>query len=272
MAKRAWVTLTTDFGTSDPYVAAMKGNILRHGPRAEIIDITHDIPPHQIAQGAFVLANAAPWFPAGTVHVVVVDPGVGTDRAILVGQFGGQLFIFPDNGIITFIQQTLPMEGLVSVKNLSFLKGAKVSNTFHGRDLMAPLAGYVLSGKSIADLGMMPTRYKLLDLPQAYPLKGGLAGQVIYVDRFGNIVTNITREQVESLRTPFDTLHVDCNGQHVSTIRGTYGFVDPGLPVSLFNSMDRLEIAINQSRACDVFHGEVGSEIRVYAKPFIEAS
>ena len=158
MANRPLVTLTTDFGLADPYAAAMKGVILHCCPEAQIVDISHQVPSHNILSGAFVLANAAPFFPPNTVHVVVVDPGVGTDRAILVAQFGDQLYVFPDNGIITFIKDAYPLQNMVEVKHFDLLGIESPSGTFHGRDVFAPLVGYIFSGKPISRLGSRISR------------------------------------------------------------------------------------------------------------------
>ena len=271
MAKRALVTLLTDFGLADPYAAAMKGMILRHCPVADIVDITHDIPPHQIMSGAFVLAGAAPYFPAGTLHVVVVDPGVGTDRAILIGQFGGQVFIFPDNGIITFIKEMLPLEELVVVRNFSFLPEEGVCPVFHGRDLFAPLAGKLLSGAEISQFGPTPVRYKLLELPATYSQEKDLVGQVIHVDRFGNLISSITERNVRKHWENVESLQVDCRTQRVGVLEGTYGLVHPGTSMAVFNSTGHVELAVNQGRACDVFKAGLGAEVRIRKTEFLDA-
>ena len=271
MAKRALVTLLTDFGLADPYAAAMKGMILQSCPTADILDITHDIPPHQIMSGAFVLAGAAPYFPIGTLHVVVVDPGVGTDRAILIGQFGGQVFIFPDNGIITFIKEVLPLEGLVVVRNFNFLPEKGICPVFHGRDLFAPLAGQILSGADIAQFGPTPSRYKLLELPATYSQEKDLIGQVIHVDRFGNLISNITERNVRERWGKMESLQVDCQAQRVGFLAGTYGLVGQDTSLALFNSTGYVELAVNQGRACDVFKAGLGAEVRIRETEFLDA-
>jgi len=272
VAKRALVTLTTDFGLADPYVAAMKGAILSQCPLAELIDISHEIPPHQILSGAFVLAEAAPFFPPGTVHVVVVDPGVGTDRSVLVGLFAGQTYVFPDNGVITLIQERFTLEGLVVVRNLRLLSAGGASATFHGRDLFAPLVGYVLNGNPIRKLGPTPERYTLLKLPRPFGQGEDLLGRVLHVDRFGNLITNITRTHLQKRFSKLDALNVSCQGRPVSPLRTTYGQVEPGRPLALINSMDLLELAVNQGRFCDVFQAAIGAEVAVRQQQFIEGT
>ncbi|MBN1555927.1 MAG: SAM-dependent chlorinase/fluorinase [Phycisphaerae bacterium] len=265
MANRPLVTLTTDFGLADPYAAAMKGVILRHCPDAEIVDISHQVPSHQVLSGAYILANAAPFFPPNTVHVVVVDPGVGTDRAILVGQFGDQLYVFPDNGIITFVKEAYPLRNLVEVRELGLLGVEEVASTFHGRDIFAPLVGYIFSGKPISRLGMMPDSYTLLDLPEPRGQEGEINGQVIHVDHFGNLITNITRKHMlqrwENLTQA--GLEVYCQGRHVGPLQSTYGQVEPGRPLALMNSMGMLELAVNLGRFRDSFDAGFGADVSV---------
>ncbi|MCK4602021.1 MAG: SAM-dependent chlorinase/fluorinase [Phycisphaerae bacterium] len=263
MAKHALVTLLTDFGTRDPYVAAMKGVILRMCPKARIVDISHDIPPQDILAGAFVLAQAAPHYPPDTLHVVVIDPGVGTERRIMAGRFGEQLFLFPDNGVITFVVQSMPLKTMAVVRNAQYLPAAELSMTFHGRDIFAPLAGHVLNGVDIARLGPSPKTYKLLDLPAPQERDDGLIGQVVYVDGFGNLISNISRRFVEEACEALDRLHVICAGRDIGPLQGTYGFVGKGEPLALFNSMDLVEVAVNGSKACEVLGISIGAEVRL---------
>lgn len=267
---RPIITLLTDFGTADPYVAAMKGTILQVCPVAEIVDISHEIPPHDILAGAFVLANAAPAFPEGTVHVVVVDPGVGTGRGILVGQFGGQHYVFPDNGVISFIKEVLPLQGLVAVRNLQKLGFDQISHTFHGRDIMAPLAGHLAMGLNPADVGTTPSRYKLLDLPLPETDETSMAGRILYVDHFGNLISNIQDADIRSRFKDRANIRIECNGQSVGPISETYGRVRPGETLALINSMGLLEIAICQGRACDILGAGIGADVTVTQQQYLE--
>jgi S-adenosyl-L-methionine hydrolase (adenosine-forming) len=272
MAKRALVTLTTDFGSADPYVGAMKGMILRHCPQADIVDITHDVPPHEVLSGAFTLAHSAPYFPDGTMHVVVVDPGVGTDRNILMGQFGGHYFLFPDNGVISFIKQIMPLQALVMVRNEAVLPPSSgISTTFHGRDIFGPLAGKILSGVDINDLGPTPSTFKLLDLPDCQDEDDSILGWVIHVDHFGNLVSNITQDRVFRYWKETGSLSVDCRGKTVGPLLSTYADVERNQPLALFNSMGYLEIAVNQGRACDVFQASLGAKIRIREQTFLDS-
>jgi S-adenosylmethionine hydrolase len=263
VANRPLVTLTTDFGLADPYAAAIKGVILNYNPQAQIVDISHQVPSHHILSGAFILANAAPFFPPNTIHVVVVDPDVGTDRAILVAQFGDQLYVFPDNGIITFIKESYPLQNLVEVTNFELLGVDGVSATFHGRDVFAPIVGYILDGKPISRLGSVPENFTLLDLPEPQADGESITGRVIHVDHFGNLITNITQNHMQERWENLDEagLEVYCQNQHVGPLKTTYSQVESGRPVALLNSMGMLELAVNQGRFSDAF--DVGNDADV---------
>jgi len=261
MAKQPLVTLLTDFGTSDPYVAAMKGVLLSGCPRAQIVDISHDIPPHNVLAAAVVLSEASRHFPPGTLHVVVVDPGVGTDRRILAAECGGQRYLLPDNGVITMVADAAPIEALVVARNIDLLGGA--SMTFHGRDVFAPLAAKLLNGLDLHLLGPQPGSYKQLDIP--VPVRSGdaVVGQVVYVDQFGNLVSNITWADVENVWLDPATVRVSCLGRDLGPLQGTYGFAPEGELLALVNSMGRIEVAVNRGRACDVLDAGFGTEVRL---------
>jgi len=263
VARSRIVTLTTDFGTADPYVAAMKGVILTACPSASIVDISHGVPPQDVLSGAVVLAEAAAYFPAGTLHVVVVDPGVGTERSILIARFGEQHFLFPDNGVITLIAQRLPLKAIFSVRNARYLPAREPSRTFHGRDVFAPVAGLVLNGLDISKLGPQPDRYKLLDVPTVRQEPDRLVGSVIYADRFGNLISNIRESQVCGCFPAMERVRVYCGGTEIGPLVGAYGFAEEGQPLALFNSMGALEIAVNKGSAREVLGLDVGAEVNV---------
>lgn len=266
MARSQIVTLLTDFGTRDGYVGAMKGAILAACPKAEIVDISHDVPAHDIMAGALTLEAATPYFPPDTLHVVVVDPTVGTDRKILVGRFGRQVYLFPDNGIITLIAAAQPMESL-NVAILPEVAPARpASMTFHGRDLFAPLAGAILMGQDIRKLGPSPRAYTLLDIPQPVEDDDGIFGQIIHVDRFGNLVTNIPAAAMIGKWPDIDGVAATCDGRDAGKFAATYAFVEDQSPLVLMNSSGRVELAVNRGRACDVLSAGVGSPVRLCAK------
>jgi len=257
------LTLLTDFGRSDPYVAAMKGVILASCPAAQIVDISHDIPAHDVLTGAFVLAQAAPWFPKGTVHVVVVDPAVGTGRRLLVAQIGGQVFLAPDNGVLSFLDERFPLEAIRVVLETRYTRGSTVSATFHGRDVFAPIAGRILNGLDIAKLGPQPETYEHLDLPVCHVEGESLVGEVLHIDHFGNLITDIPLEAVLQRWENLDAVSVQCAGRSVRGFRETYGLAEPGTLIGLFNSMELLELAVNQGRACEMLGARRGTAVRV---------
>ena len=263
MAKRALATLLTDFGTRDPYVAAMKGVILGGCPHANLVDITHEIPPQDVLAASFVLAEAARYFPPQTLHVVVVDPGVGTDRRILAARYAGQQFLFPDNGVITQVDVSMDMEEIVVVRNTQYLPAGRPSMTFHGRDVFAPVAGHILNGLHIRHLGPRPETYKLLDLAAAEADDERLRGEIIYVDRFGNLISNISADLIREQFADVDRATVTCGGRSIGPICGTYGFVERGSVVALINSMSLLEVAVNAGRADETLGLGVGAEVQV---------
>ncbi len=262
MAKRKIMTLLTDFGTGDPYVAAMKGVVLRGCPSAEFVDISHDVPAHNMLAAALVLGNSAPYFPADTLHVVVVDPGVGTDRNILAARFGGQTFLFPDNGVISVVASKMPLEAMVTVRNRQYLPTLPASATFHGRDVFAPIAAHILNGLDIRNLGTLPGKYTLLDMPSPTVSESAAVGQVVYVDRFGNLITNLSRSFLVE-HAYMEELRVTCAGRDIGPLQHSYGYVPQGATVAVINSMGMIEVAVNQGRACDVLGIGVGAEVRV---------
>lgn len=263
MARIQIITLTTDFGTRDAYVGTIKGIILSMAPRVTLVDITHEIQAHDIMAASFVLAQSAPYFPKDTLHVAIVDPTVGTDRRILAARLGGQYFLLPDNGLITFVAKALPLEEIVTVRNTAYLPPPNISMTFHGRDIFAPLAGHLANGLDLRTLGPRPETFKLLGLPPVRQDGPTLIGEVVYVDTFGNLITNIPAQLVRDRWAMLDDVCVRCAGRDVGTLQGTYGFVDQDQPLALFNSSDLVEVAINRGRASDVLQAGVGAEIRL---------
>jgi len=262
MARQQIATLTTDFGMQGPYVGAMKGVILQICPQAQIIDITHDIPSHDLLAAAFVLAQSLSYYPPGTVHVVVVDPGVGTDRAILAADYADQIVIFPDNGVITLVERLLPLKEIRVCCNTQYVP-SEVSGTFHGRDIMAPLAGRILNGLSISVLGPRPGTYKLFDLPEPTAEEDRITGQVMQIDKFGNLMTNIPGPLLRQVAGRLDAVRTTCGDKDAGPLARSYGFVEPGTPLVVFNSMDMVEVAVNQGRADEFFDAEVGTQVVV---------
>ncbi len=265
-ARHPLATLLTDFGARDPYVAQMKGTLLSICPQAQVVDITHEVAPRNVLEGAFILAQAAPCFPKGTVHVAVVDPGVGGERKILAARIDGRYFLAPDNGLLSFVAAAGELQELVAVRNVDFLPPPGAPMTFHGRDVLAPLAGHLLNGLDIRRLGPQPQTYVLLDLVSPRTEGDYIVGQVIYIDRFGNLVSNIAAATVARQWPHLDNLCLSCAGRDAGTLQGTYSFAPPGEPLGVINSMGLLEVAVNLGFARDYFNAAIGAEIRLGRK------
>ncbi|MFN0150759.1 MAG: S-adenosyl-l-methionine hydroxide adenosyltransferase family protein [bacterium] len=189
------LALLTDFGTRDGYAAAMKGAALCVNPRLRFVDISHEIAPQSILEGALVLQSVFDYFPEGALFAAVVDPGVGGDRAILAARVRGRVVIAPDNGLLSPLLDAGPVEAIHNVTAAKFRRD-RVHPTFHGRDIIAPAAAHVSLGVRVEDLGETVTAYRRLEAPRPTRIDRGVAGAVIHVDRFGNIVTNIAEEDV----------------------------------------------------------------------------
>jgi S-adenosyl-L-methionine hydrolase (adenosine-forming) len=190
------ITLLTDFGTADYFVAAMKGVILSRNPQACITDITHEIPPQDIEAGAFILLTACSFFPPGTIHVAVIDPGVGSSRKPILIEAGGQFFVGPDNGLFSYVCDRLPVTRILHLTNAKYFL-EPVSQTFNGRDIFAPVAAALSTGIKPQELGTETTDYvRLKSLAPETSRDGEINARVIHIDRFGNCVTNITRNEL----------------------------------------------------------------------------
>ena len=250
------ITLLTDFGLEDGYVGAMKGVILSICPRARLVDITHLVPPGEIRSGAYVLHSAYGYFPPGSIHVGVVDPGVGSSRKAVALQAGKHAFIGPDNGLFSWILHCEPGWKCRSLENEGTWR-SEVSKTFHGRDIFAPVAAHLASGVSLEDLG--PLHDPLVsDWVRVAETDTGLRGEVIHVDRFGNVVTNV-REKDLLAAWPGGNWHVLVGGMPVKGTVGTYSEGPRGTPVALLGSCGHLEIAVNHgdaSRLLGLFPGD----------------
>jgi len=236
------VTLTTDFGLRDPYVAEMKGVILGLARTVHLVDVTHEVPRHDITEGALALEAVAPFFPAGTIHLAVVDPGVGTARRGIAVASGGHVFVGPDNGLFTpFLSGAFQAFELASPEH----RMRTVSRTFHGRDVFAPAVAHVARGLALPHLGPAVTDPVRLGWPRARELAGTVAGTVVHVDRFGNLVTSIPADVVEPL-PPGALIRVA--GRTVPLV-GTYADLAPGRAGALVGSRNRLEIAVREGSA-----------------------
>ncbi len=258
------VTLTTDFGNRDGYVGAMKGVVLGLGAGLSLVDIAHEVEPQSVAHGAVVLRAACPRFPRGTVHVGVVDPGVGTKRAGIVVLAGGHAFVGPDNGLFTLAAAALgePIEAR-RIDVTGALRGIVAdvpSSTFHGRDVFAPVGAALAAGT--IDAGEIGPIHEPTALPTAPPraIDGGLEGTVTYVDRFGNAVTNLSAGELAA--GGLQRAHVEVSGRTVAIV-ATYGEAEPGGVCALVGSEGFLEIAVRDGSARDRLGLTHGATVRV---------
>jgi S-adenosylmethionine hydrolase len=258
---RSIITLTTDFGVSSPYVAQMKGVILSICRDVELIELTHGIAAQNIREGAVVLADVTPRFPAGSIHVAVVDPGVGTARRIVYAEIGEQRYVAPDNGLLSLLAAREAPRATITVDNTEFWL-PNHSQTFHGRDIMAPIAAHLAGGVKPQRLGQSAGPLVMLDWPEPTISSHGVAGEILYIDSFGNLVTNISREDVTRIGEPA-ALVVDCGGRRIRGIVSTYGAALEGEIIALFDSQERLEIAKVNGNAARELHLEVGERLQV---------
>jgi S-adenosylmethionine hydrolase len=252
------ITLTSDFGLKDPYVAEMKGVILTINPQATIIDITHDVEKFNIRMAAFMLASAASYFPEGTVHLAVVDPGVGTQRRAILIQTKKGFFVGPDNGILILAAQNQGIEHVYQLTNPTFML-PKISSTFHGRDIFAPAAAHLEKGVQPIEFG---PEIKDPINPEFAKIKrrnNSLTGEVMHIDGFGNIISNINeRDMVQHAKT------VNVELQNITlklTFGKAYAEAKPNEPILLIGSYGFMEIALNQGNAAEKFHAKAGDKV-----------
>lgn len=255
------ITLTTDFGSGSTYIAALKGMILSINPRANIVDITHDIPAQDIREGAVVLDDITRLFPDETTHVAVIDPGVGTDRAIVYARIGNQNFIAPDNGLLSRLASKEPPSKLIRLENARYWADT-VSKTFHGRDIMAPVAAHVSLGIDPDELGPKHELLTEIDWPTAVRRHDRVEGVVLKIDSFGNLITNITADMLIGHPTD-ERACVICNIYETWGIYQAYGDNPSGTLVALIDSNDRLELAVVGESAAERLGIQVGMPVVV---------
>jgi S-adenosylmethionine hydrolase len=265
----ALITLTTDFGTRDPYVAQMKGVLLARCPAARLVDLGHEIAAHDVMEGALFLTAAVPQFSPGAVHVAVVDPGVGGARRALAVALtveatepsdSPQLVVCPDNGLLTLLARR---SRIIAVAEIEAPSDAEVAPTFHGRDLFAPAAAALASGARVEDIGPAADPASLVSLPvaQPTPLSGGcVRGEVIHVDRFGSAITNIRPEALDS---PLDRLAATAGGQELGPPARTYAERGEGQPLWLLGSAGYVEVAVNRGSAAQTLGLTVGDTVEL---------
>ncbi len=257
------ITLTSDFGLRDPYVAEMKGVILTIHPKAQVVDITHEVEKFDVRMAAFILASAAPYFPEGTVHLAVVDPGVGSQRRAILIQTKKGFFVGPDNGILVLAAQNQGIEHNYQLTNAKFML-PKISSTFHGRDVFAPAAAHLERGVQPAEFGPEIKDIVNPAFTKITQRGGSIIGEVTHIDGFGNIITNITEKDL--IHNRGEEFKVEL--RHVSlklAFGKAYAEAKAEEPIVLIGSHGFLEIAINQGSAAEKFHAKAGDRIAVTA-------
>jgi len=261
------ITLLSDFGLRDAYVAEMKAVILSVNPNARIVDISHEVEKFDIRMGAFTLASAAPYFPEGTVHVAVVDPGVGTERRPIIIQTKRSLYVGPDNGLLILSARKEEVSHVYHIRNPRYMR-PKISTTFHGRDVFAPAAAHLAKGCTPSDYGPEIHDYVIPEFAKPCATKKDLVGEVLHIDDFGNIITNISRGDLDKIGIVEGfRLSIKLRGKATRMkFCSTYGEAPAKKPLALIGSHDFLEIAINQGSASKTFKTKVGDTVIISSK------
>lgn len=255
------ITLTTDFGTADAFVGVMKGVILRTAPTARIVDLTHAVPPQNVLAGAHALWSATRWFPKGTIHLAVVDPGVGTRRRALAVETRDGWFVGPDNGLLSRAAPRASIRRILDVSR-SPVRLRPMSQTFHGRDVFAPVAAALAAGADPRTLGRAVRTMERLRVPAPRRRGTRLHGEVLWIDGFGNLATNVARATLEN--APFRARRLSVTiGDQVLPLRSSYARVPADAAVALVNSSDLVEVAVNRGSAAHRFAARVGTPIVV---------
>lgn len=291
------ITLLTDFGNQDAYVGIMKGVIAGINPFANIVDICHSVPPQDVFNGAYLLYTSYKYFPRKTIHVAVVDPGVGSRRDIVCVETKDYFFLVPDNGLLSFIIQNEKPKSIFRITNNKYFLPSP-SNTFHGRDVFAPVAAHLSLGAKPQQLGIKINQLEQLDIPKPVPKKAGqVEGQIIYIDRFGNLITNIKEEHMlnrergtgmwwqksdvgskksevrgkkpdafektskEKMLLKYGTMETTIGKKKIAGLSKTYTDVKAGESLVLIGSAGFLEVSINQGNAQRYFKADKGSKI-----------
>ncbi len=259
------ISLMTDFGRQDEYVGVMKGVILAAAPDIKIVDLCHGIEPQNVLQAAFTIEATFRHFSLGTLHLMVVDPGVGSERRILYAEADGHRFLCPDNGLLTRIDQTAGLTLVRHVTNQRLFQ-ARPSRTFHGRDIFAPVAAFIARGGDAHELGTDIPTATLVRLEGSEPrleADGLLKGRVVSIDRFGNLITNIGTDLLDILLMgrPDQLFQIDLGGQLTTHLHNAYEEASPGAVLAIIGSRQTLEIAINRGSARDRYQVDIGCEV-----------
>ncbi|KPL01147.1 MAG: hypothetical protein AMJ91_01320 [candidate division Zixibacteria bacterium SM23_73_3] len=256
--EKAIITLTTDFGTKDGYAGAVKGVIKRINPDVEIVDITHQIEPFNVLGGAFALNNFYRFFPKDTVHMVVVDPGVGSQRQPLLIKSEDFLFVGPDNGVFSFVYENERMAEIILLSNKKYFL-AQLSRTFHARDIFAPVAAYLSLGVNPKEFGRTAKECYKLIIPEPKSSKRGLAGEIIHIDDFENLITNIRAELLQGK----GVVRISVGKREIKRIAKSYFDIPKKEVGALVGSSGFLEIAANRGSAQKILKSKIGTTVRI---------
>jgi len=259
--KQSIITLITDFGLQDGYAGVMKGVIANINPSVNVIDISNNIGPQNIFQAAYVLNSSYTYFPKGTIHVVVVDPGVGSDRKIICLKTDDYLFLAPDNGVLSFIAAKEESPSIREVTNGKYFL-QKISNTFHGRDIFAPVAAHLSKGVNHKELGERIDKINKIDLPKPILSPDGkLTAEIIYVDSFGNLITNVNQEVIDRMKIGTERVSITMGRRRINGICSSYTDVGDNEALAIFGSSGYLEISVNLGSAGDVLKLKSGDKL-----------
>jgi len=260
---RSVITLTTDFGLKDPYVAEMKAVILSISPNATIVDITHEVEKFNIRMAAYVLTSATPYFPKGTIHVVVVDPGVGTKRRAILIQTKQGYYVGPDNGVLALAAKNQSIKHIYKIANPKLML-PKISNIFHGRDVFAPAAAHLANGTPPAEFGPEIHEVVAPKFVKVVRRKGMLVGEVLHVDGFGNIITNLGEKELELMDVK-DVVDMKLKDVRLKLpLCKAYAEVETQKPLATIGSHNFLEVSINQGNAAQAFKIKSGEKVKLY--------
>lgn len=254
------ITLLTDFGTDDAFVGIMKGVILGISPAVRIVDLTHAIPPQQVTIGALVLRSAVDAFPKGTIHIAVVDPGVGSTRRPVVIETDAGFLIGPDNGLLSLAAAAMGRRRIRLIENQALVR-QPVSRTFHGRDVFAPAAAHLSRGVELTAFGPPVEAIAELAIPTPRRTESAVTGEVLYIDRFGNLITNIDAAAISSF--PAQRVSVSIGANRVARLVDAYAAVPEGQPLAVVGSWGMLEIAVRNGSAASLFAAGLGTPVTV---------
>jgi len=257
--RKGIIVLLTDFGEGSIYVGQMKGVILKINPEALLVDLTHNVRRHDVVQGAFLLREAYHFFPEGSIFLCVVDPGVGTERRAVIVRTEDYFFVGPDNGLFYPTAEMSSRRHIVEIEEAKYLVG-EVSSTFHGRDIFAPVAAYLSKGVEICEFGRPVESLYKLEIPNPIVRGRVMLGRVLFVDSFGNVVTNVRKSDLPEAGS---VILLQGKNLHQLPLVKSYSHVGEGMPLTLFDSFELLEISVNRGDASRYFGLKEGDEVRI---------